>query len=126
MYPIRSQSIAMMLVAVSVVVASGCPRAYAHGGGGGGHGGSGGHGGGGAHSGGSGGYRSGYQSTYPNGYWGARTVSNLSGQGQPWFDPAAKVGFPEDMPLNRLHQFFVRNLPHLHPNAERQNAGAAH
>jgi hypothetical protein len=36
------------------------------------------------------------------------------------------VGFPEDMPLNRLHRFFVHNPPHLHPRAEHQKTGSTH
>ena len=121
MYPTRRRSLASAVLAVYVLGVVGSPGAFAHGGGGG-------HGGGHSSAGGSGGggYRYGYQSSYRSGYWGARAVNNWSGQGPSWFDPAAKVGFPEDMPLNRLHQFFVRNLPHLHPNAERQNTGSAH
>jgi len=98
------------------VVVSGSPGAFAHcgGGHGGGHGGGGGYSGGGAR----GGYGAGYQNGYPGGYWGARNVTNWTGSGPAWFNPTDKVGFPEDLPLNRLHRFFVHNLPHLHPNAE--------
>jgi hypothetical protein len=107
------RSLASTVLAVSVLAASGSPGAFAHGSGGG-------HGGGHSGGGGGGGYRYGYQSSDRSGYWGARTVRNWSGQGPTWFDPAAKVGFPEDMPLNRLHRFFIQHLPHLHPNAQPQ------
>jgi hypothetical protein len=99
----RRQSIASVVVAVSVLVVNGSPTAVAHGGG---------HGG-----------RAGHASS-SNGYRGAISVKNWSGSGPAWFDPAAKVGFPEDMPLNRLHRFLVHGLPHLHPNGEPQKTGA--
>jgi hypothetical protein len=87
-----------------------------------GHGGAGGHGGGGGHSGGGSGhgYGAGYQRTYGGSYWGVPRITNWTGSGPAWSDPTGTVGFPEDLPLNRLHRFFVHTLPHLHPNANLQ------